>query len=164
MRACNIITLHWEEGYICVLCQAGNVWIQYHIIGLNSILRCHILFTAKNLSSNLSPIENLIETARFEPRTFRVPVWCATNWAVLTGLEIAPYTNRPPRPVYFLSLFWCLLNLSPLFHNRSCHNINFFFIFLYFFTSSFLYSSLSIFLTMSYNLLSLVNLVTISNF
>ena len=31
LRACTIITLH-TEGDIFVLCQAGNVWIEYTII------------------------------------------------------------------------------------------------------------------------------------
>ena len=59
MRTHTILTLH-TEGDIFVLCQAGNVWVEY-IINSNLMLCSRIFWrTAYNLSRNLSPIENSI--------------------------------------------------------------------------------------------------------
>ena len=75
MRACTIITLH-TEGDIFVLCQAGNVWIEY-TISLIQIRSYTAIFYG--VLHRISPTTFLqlkiqLETVRFEPRTFQVPV------------------------------------------------------------------------------------------
>ena len=75
MRAHTIITLH-TEGDIFVLCQAGNVWIEYTISLIQ--IRCYAA-VFYGVLLRISPATFLqlkiqLETARFEPPTFQVPV------------------------------------------------------------------------------------------
>ena len=80
MRARTIITLH-TEGDIFELCQAGNVMIEYTISLIQILFYTAIFYGILHriTPSTFLQLKIHLQTARFEPRTFQVPVKCITN-------------------------------------------------------------------------------------
>ena len=75
MRASTNITLH-TEGDIFVQCQAGNVWIEYTmaLIQIRSYAAVFYGVLLRISPATFLQLKIQLEMARFEPRTFQVPV------------------------------------------------------------------------------------------
>ena len=113
------ITLH-TEGDIFVLCQAGNVWIEYTIpvqIRSYTAVFYGVLHRISPTTFHLLKIQ--LETARFETRTFRVPVYRATNWAVLTGSIKFKITKKRVQHTPLVNSWFLYIQWSIFPHNIS---------------------------------------------
>ena len=75
MRAHTIITLH-TEGDNFVLCQAGNLWIEYKVSLFQIRFYTAVFYGILNRipPATFIYLKIELEMGIFEPRTFQVPV------------------------------------------------------------------------------------------